>query len=737
MQDNATIERNQSVTVDKASAVPKAIIIAAGMGNRLGSLTEDTPKCLLPVNGKSILEHQVEAFQANGITDITIIKGFCADKIDYPQYKTYINDDYENNNILASLMYADKELNGSYIVSYSDILYTADVVKKLLESDHDVSLVVDTDWRGRYVGRTEHPESEAEKAALAKDDRIYQLGKVLNETEMPTETAEFIGLLKFSEKAARLLPDAYAQAKTEFENQPFYNAPSIKKAYLTDMFNHLIKAGTEIHGVRIQGQWCEIDTEQDLEYARDWSVHGMNTVNNNFLKAQGQRVLSELNDFKRTVPSCAKEMNLPVEHLQKIIAGDVSQKEMSDFIDAFCDFYPVERASVELSADDTCAGVKVMRDAESKKTARIFDRRNRDGELTPYYEYRDTATSRLCAFRPEWIKELRVVNDNDPENPDVAYNNGHFMHQLTFFVGPVNFYYQLGDKKYCAEMNTGDSNYITPYFPHSFAVRSETEEGYIVAVTFGGDVRRSLDELYRMGPNRASEYLVDVRNQIKGVQDLLEYHLKNALMTREILQDRLNAKTTESINVLDDTCDFTQTQLEAITSELGIEVSDLTLAPYRSEEEVVVRKIADTTPYAYPSDNNARYTIWPAAQCRRMPLVKAFKLQLNETTAANVPDLTYGLHSYLFNYSDASAVLRWEKDGKMFEDILAPGDSAYVQPFIKFDCYKQTSSNDSNDETSLFLVGIPGSINLSVQREMSAFAHFDRVVSEDKCWYST
>ena len=103
---------------------------------------------------------------------------------------------------------------------------------------------------------------------------------------------------------------------------------------------------------------------------------------------------------------------------------------------------------------------------------------------TDYYEYRDSATSRLSSFRPEWIKELRVVENNDPLNKDVAYNNGHFMHQLTFFVGPVNFYYQYKGEYTCETMNTGDSNYIPPFIPHSFTTRNNDQEANIEALTF-------------------------------------------------------------------------------------------------------------------------------------------------------------------------------------------------------------------------------------------------------------
>lgn len=80
--------------------------------------------------------------------------------------------------------------------------------------------------------------------------------------------------------------------------------------------------------------------------------------------------------------------------------------------------------------------------------------------------------SRLGPFRPEWIKELRHVEDNDPHNPDVQFNNGHLMMQTTLFVGPVNFYYEGSDgTKRTAEMNTGDSNFISSFVPHSFASR--------------------------------------------------------------------------------------------------------------------------------------------------------------------------------------------------------------------------------------------------------------------------
>lgn len=141
----------------------KAIIIAAGQANRLRPITNDKPKCMLEIKGKTILQHQLDAFHANGITDISVIKGYKKEAINYHSLKYYINDNYRNNNILNSLFYAEEEIDDEFIASYSDIIFGNDVVRRLKESKGDIDIIVDIDWKGYYEGRTEHPIEEAEK----------------------------------------------------------------------------------------------------------------------------------------------------------------------------------------------------------------------------------------------------------------------------------------------------------------------------------------------------------------------------------------------------------------------------------------------------------------------------------------------------------------------------------------------------------------------------------------------
>ena len=92
-------------------------------------------------------------------TDVCFIGGYQIDKVraDYPHFTFRHNADWENNNILASLMYAEDLMDEPFICTYSDVLFTADVVKRLLANPADIALSVDTRWLERYQHRSNHP----------------------------------------------------------------------------------------------------------------------------------------------------------------------------------------------------------------------------------------------------------------------------------------------------------------------------------------------------------------------------------------------------------------------------------------------------------------------------------------------------------------------------------------------------------------------------------------------------
>lgn len=245
------------------SKMPKAIIIGAGMGSRLLDLTKDQPECMLKIKGKTILERNMETLNRCGIDDIIFIKGYKKDMINYSNLKYYYNDDYENNNILESLFYAESEMDDEFIVIYSDILFDKEVVSRVLNNNNDITIVMDSDWRTHYKGRVHHPIEEAEKV-IVENGKVTKIAKYMNPVDA---SGEFIGMAKFSKEGAVILKSTYMAAKKQYKNQPFHNAETIKKAYLTDMFQELIDRGYDVYATEITGKWQEIDTIEDFRKA--------------------------------------------------------------------------------------------------------------------------------------------------------------------------------------------------------------------------------------------------------------------------------------------------------------------------------------------------------------------------------------------------------------------------------------------------------------------------------------
>lgn len=245
----------------------KAIIIGAGRGERLMPHTADAPKCFAEVGGKRILDWGLEALASAGLTDVVFIGGYRIDLVReaYPDFTFCHNADWPDNNILESLMHAEPHMADGFVCAYSDILYTPAVVRRLMESTADITLVCDTDWRARYVARTEHPEDDGEKMIVG-DGRVTAINRT-----MPSEaaTGEYIGVARFSPEGAASLAKAYHRARKTHGNGPFQAAKTFRKAYLIDLYQDMIESGCEMAASMTKGEYMEIDTNQDFHIARE------------------------------------------------------------------------------------------------------------------------------------------------------------------------------------------------------------------------------------------------------------------------------------------------------------------------------------------------------------------------------------------------------------------------------------------------------------------------------------
>jgi choline kinase len=117
----------------------KAILIAAGMGRRLSPYTDDRPKCLVEIAGRTMLHRQLDNLRAVGVTEFHIVRGYRGHQLSEalagePNVHFIENPDYQRNNILLSLMYAADRMDGGFFCSYSDIVYRPEVAAALAQS---------------------------------------------------------------------------------------------------------------------------------------------------------------------------------------------------------------------------------------------------------------------------------------------------------------------------------------------------------------------------------------------------------------------------------------------------------------------------------------------------------------------------------------------------------------------------------------------------------------------------
>jgi choline kinase len=249
----------------------KPVIIGAGRGRRLKHLTDEIPKTLVPVLGRPMLESILEAYAKSGFAreQILFICGYRNEVIRarYPEFSYVVNEDWENNNILLSLVTAREHLGGGFVSTYSDIVYRPEAVALAVASAHDITLVCDTDWRQRYVGRSEHPETDAEKL-IADGDRVVELSRRIASERA---TGEFIGVMKLSARGAERFLAAFDEAERDYASAPeFREGRSFKKAYLIDLLQHMLERGEPIHCAPMHGGYMEIDTTEDAAMAEGW-----------------------------------------------------------------------------------------------------------------------------------------------------------------------------------------------------------------------------------------------------------------------------------------------------------------------------------------------------------------------------------------------------------------------------------------------------------------------------------
>ncbi|HET8936165.1 MAG TPA: phosphocholine cytidylyltransferase family protein [Polyangiales bacterium] len=231
----------------------RAIILAAGRGSRMAELTAHEPKCFVRLHGKRLLDWQLAALRGAELQQIALVRGYRAACFDEPI--TYFdNPSWQHSNMVRTLLAADAWLRAdACIVSYSDIVYGAQTVSRLVQTDAELAIVYDPAWLQLWSRRFADPLDDAETFRLDRAGRLAEIGaraRTLAEIE-----GQYVGLLKFTPSGwsrVRRLLDALSESEVD-------------RLDMTSMLRLGLQHGWQIAVSPVCGAWGEVDAQRDLE----------------------------------------------------------------------------------------------------------------------------------------------------------------------------------------------------------------------------------------------------------------------------------------------------------------------------------------------------------------------------------------------------------------------------------------------------------------------------------------
>lgn len=238
----------------------KLIVLAAGQGTRLRPLTDNIPKCMVSLEGKPLLEHQIETARAVRLHDLHVATGYREDVINYPGVTKHQNPAYATTNMVTTLFCAESIMDDDLIVSYGDIVYQPDVLQAVIDSTAPVSVVVDLAWQRYWAARQEDPIIDAETMKLRPDGTIAELGK--KPQSLGDIQGQYIGLMKFTRDALQEIRSFYHQ----LDQTAQYDGKDFPNMYMTSFLQLIADQLMPLQAVFIRNGWMEIDAPSDLAF---------------------------------------------------------------------------------------------------------------------------------------------------------------------------------------------------------------------------------------------------------------------------------------------------------------------------------------------------------------------------------------------------------------------------------------------------------------------------------------
>lgn len=232
----------------------KAIILSAGQGRRLMPLTASTPKCCLMLEGRTLLEHQVESLAANGVDEVVVVTGFAhqvvenvVSRIRGISVRTLYNPFYALSDNLGTCWVARNEMRAPFLLVNGDTLFEPSTLACFLSSERPYPITLATDRKRQY--------DDDDMKISADGEQLKRIGKKL---EMAIVNGESIGMMVFDQTGVK----AFVQKVEALMSA----SDGLARWYLSAIDELAVAGMVGISSIQGLG-WCELDDLADFAYA--------------------------------------------------------------------------------------------------------------------------------------------------------------------------------------------------------------------------------------------------------------------------------------------------------------------------------------------------------------------------------------------------------------------------------------------------------------------------------------
>lgn len=260
LQDADGLLEGEKTYLHKESGVT-ALVLAASRGAGLDELTADRPKAMIPVSGMPAIEKMLQSMRAEGIKDISVVRGYRPEALAPVGAKFFDNPDWEENGELGSLAVAREAIKGDTIIAYGDVVFKRYILHLLLSSDAPITLVVDGSRSFLESGRSVDRVKVSGPAPTAYDESENWLEAASEGLPEEMTHGEWIGMLRVRGEGVESLQEALDSALAR---------PGSAQLDLCALLDDLAQADPRaIRVIYVHGGWIDINSLADVARSGD------------------------------------------------------------------------------------------------------------------------------------------------------------------------------------------------------------------------------------------------------------------------------------------------------------------------------------------------------------------------------------------------------------------------------------------------------------------------------------